>query len=161
MTFSNIAIIIVCKVYNHLKNSIQLSNQLWVSWESVLHRGNGLIELRNPHFSGPVLMDCVNIEEMGEIILDLTTHYIILIPKPYLVTLKWEGKQSQDSLEAKFKKMYIHDNELGHLKILKNKDHLLLDCTNHTTEATAKKNVKYAFSTVVYDENKQPYDLTY
>ena len=143
-----------------LSKKVRRFNQLWIKWDNLIHQGNGKISLNDVTFFGPVMSDCDPIEESGEIQLDLTKHYLLLIPKPYYVKMSWDSKISQNDREARFSKITLHDSELGHLKLLKDDDQLLLDCTDQTTEARQKGKLKVAFDTMVYDCSGQPYSLT-
>lgn len=143
-----------------LKKQVRLFNQLWLSWDNINHLGDGTISLINARFSGPVLSDCLEIPEKGNMFLDFTNHYLIIIPKPYIVEIKWDNKISQDNTEAIFKTMTVVDNELGNLKLLKNMDKILIDCTDHSTEAQSRGKFKTSFISMVYDSNNLPYDLT-
>ena len=92
--------------------------------------------------------------------LDLTKHFIILIPRPYEVTLSWESKISQTSTEVCFNEMILFDNLLGLLKILKKYDKILIDCTDHTTECASRGHFKLTFTTMVYNSEGLPYNLS-
>lgn len=137
------------------------NNQLWLKWSKINHIGNGIIDLKKPRLYGPVLSDCLPLEESGKILLDLTKHFIILIPEPYEVTLEWNKKLSQSTTEIKFDTMKLIDTKLGLLNILKNKDLILIDCTDHTTERISKGFYKFSFNSMIYQDGKEPYNLTY
>jgi hypothetical protein len=143
-----------------LKWRVREASQLWLKWKDVSHLGDGKIELKSPSFYGPVLSDCLPLDERGQIPLDLTKHFIVLIPQPYIITLMWDKKLSQTTTEVKFNKITILDSNLGLLSILKARDEILIDCSDHTTENIQKKKYKVNFSAMVYNEFKQPYDLT-
>jgi hypothetical protein len=142
-----------------LKWQVPKSNQLWVKWKSVQHLGDGTIKLLKPILYGPVLSDCLPIDEAGELVLDLTKHFIVLIPQPYEVKLSWTTKLTQTTAEASFSEMLLSDNTLGLLKLLKNKDQLLIDCTDHTTEKVTGGHFKLTFGAMLYDSNGSPYNL--
>lgn len=143
-----------------LRWKVPKTNQLWLKWKSIVHKGNGTIELKFPEFYGPVLSDCIPIEESGYILLDLTKHFIVLIPEPYEIRLNWNKKLSQDNQKATFDKIILEDGKLGLLSLLKNNDEILIDCSNHTTEKWDKGQYKLNFPAMAYNEFKEPYDLS-
>ena len=143
-----------------LSKKVSSFNQLWLRWERVVHHGNGIITLVNPIFFGPVLDDCDPMEPSGHIQLDLTNHYLLIIPRPYYVKLEWEGFISQDKKEIKFKKITLHDSDLGKLSLLKDGNKILLDCTDQTSEARQEGRFKVAFDAMVFNSLGQPYDFT-
>jgi hypothetical protein len=147
-------------VSKDLTKNIKLFNRLWLKWDKINHLGDGTIELTNPTFYGPVLSDCLPMEETGGINLDLTSHFLVIIPKPYIVRLTWEDKISQDNNSAKFKKAILLDQSLGNLKLLKKDNKVLIDCEDHTTEARARGKLKPSFNAIVFDSNDQIYDIT-
>jgi hypothetical protein len=142
-----------------LRYSVAYKDKLWLKWEKIIHEGNGKITLKNPEFYGPVLDDCESLEEQGYILLDLTKHFILHIPTPYEVKLSWNKKLSQDKKSVKFDKITLQDGELGRLKLLKNKDKILINCKDHTTEQMDKGNFKLRFQAIAYNEHDEPYDL--
>jgi len=143
-----------------LRWKVPKPNQLWLKWKSVEHKGDGTIVLNSPKFYGPVLADCLPIDETGYIILDLTKHFIVLIPEPYEIVLKWDKKLGQTTASAWFNKMTIEDNRLGLLKLLKKSDEILIDCSDHTTEKWEKGKYKLTFPSMVYQDGSEPYDLS-
>lgn len=144
----------------NFKKILDTKNQLWISWESLNHDSNGIIYLKNLKFTGSVLNNCIAIEESGTIKLDLTHQYMLHIPKPYLVEFTWFNKIKQDKNEALFKTGQIKDGSLGKLSLLTNKDYLLLDCTDHTTEDEEKGVVLFNFYAVAFNSDKIPYNFT-
>jgi hypothetical protein len=143
-----------------LADKVPTQSRLWLKWDKAVHLGNGEVRLDNPVFYGPVLADCEPIEEAGEIKLDLTSHYLILILDPYMITLRWEGKVSQTTLEVKFKTMFLKDGAFGKLSLLQDDDQILMDCTGQTTEARAQNQFKMAYDAIVFNSLKQPYDFS-
>jgi len=141
-------------------NTVRIHNQLWLRWSKIEHLGDGKIKVKNPEFYGPVMSDCVEMEDTGSIRLDLTNHFLLILPKPYIVRLEWTGKISQNEKKAVFTEAILHDTDLGNLNLLRNKYQILIDCENHTTESRAKGNLKTSFTSTVYDHNGQPCDIT-
>lgn len=140
------------------KTSLE-EDKLWLKWEKANHLGNGIIKLINPSFYGPVLEDCLELEEKGQIVLDLTEHFLIMIPTPYTILLKWDKKIKQDSSSVEFKEMILEDKSLGLLKILKDNDQILLNCSEHTQKNWNKGKYKTSFQSMVYKEDKTMYEF--
>jgi len=143
-----------------LRWKVSEESKLWLKWSKVEHLGDGTIKLYKPKLYGPVLSDCLPLEESGHIILDLTEHFILLIPEPYHIIVKWNKKISQTTAGVTFDYITIEDNKLGCLKLLKNKDKILIDCTDHTKEKMDQGVYKFAFNSMVYNEHDSPYNLT-
>ena len=143
-----------------LTKKVSVKNHLWLEWKSLEHLGDGKIQLNSPHFYGPVLQDCEPLDATGMIRLDLTPHFMLILPKPYFVELSWSKLLSQDSQKVTFDVMTIQDQELGKLSILKNKDKLFINCTDQTTEAQEKGVFKAAFEIMAFNSLGEPYDLT-
>lgn len=143
-----------------LRHIIRKSNQMWLKWTSVVRDASGVLHLKGAEFYGPVLLDCDPMEPKGHIILDLTLHYIIIIPKPYLVKVSWDSVIYQSRDLIKFKELLVEDNEIGHLNRLSDRDQILLNCTSHTTESEARGIRKMAFQAMVYNELLSPYDFS-
>lgn len=141
------------------KQILNTKNKLWISWSKVVHQGDGIINLINPKFNGYVLSDCEPIPDSGTITLDLTYQYLLHIPQPYLIKLSWEDKYKQDKEEVLFKKMIIQDGFLGKLALLTDRDYLLLDCTDHTTEAENKGKTVVNYHAAAFNCNKIPYNF--
>lgn len=135
-------------------------NQMWVRWSKVSHKGDGTVILKDPEFFGPVLSDCEPLDKKGHIFLDLTSHLLILIPKPYTVKLAWDKLISQDSSIIKFNKITLEDTELGHLSKLKDKDYILIDCAGHTVEEEKKGNYKMTYRAILHNSDMTPYDFS-
>lgn len=135
-------------------------NKLWLKWQSLSHEGDGLIRLKSPEFYGPVFDDCEPIEESGKIILDLTHHFLIHLPKPYQLELKWDRLLNQDKTGARFNEMTIQDHDLGKLSLLKNGDQIFIDCTDQTTDAQEDGLFKTAFPSMIFNSYDEPYDLS-
>ena len=135
------------------------SNQMWIKWKKVEREGSGVVKLKKAEFYGPVLSDCDPIEDSGFIRLDLTKHFIILIPRPYIVELKWDKLLSQTRSSVKFEEIILTDTEMGHLPKLTDKDRILLDCSDHTTEKMSEGVYKFAFEAMLYKETLEPYDF--
>ena len=135
------------------------SSQLWVKWKKIVKDGSGVIKLKNAQFYGPVLNDCEPMDQVGFIRLDLTKHFLILIPKPYIVELKWDKVKSQDSSTVKFDELTLVDTELGHLSKLTDKDLILLNCTDHTSEKMSEGVYKFSFEAMLYKETMDPYEF--
>lgn len=143
-----------------LRWKVPKKNQLWLKWGSVSREGNGIIKLKDAEFFGPVLSDCEPIEHKGFINIDLTKHFVLLIPAPYIVKLSWDSLVCQDHTSAKFLEMVIEDKTLGHLdNKLSSKDFILLDATGHTTEDESKGKYKYSFEGMVYNSSMEPYNF--
>lgn len=143
-----------------LRWKVPNSNQLWVRWKKIEKTGNGIIKLKNPEFFGSVFSDCVPLDESGSIFIDLTKHFIVLIPKPYTIKMTWNKKISQDNQKCVFDEITLEDTELGHLSKLSDKDLILLDATDHTTEQEARGYYKVAFDGMLYKETLEPYDFS-
>lgn len=143
-----------------LTKKVSTKNHLWLSWNKVIHKGNGVIELMAPRFSGPVLSDCEPLEASGKINLDLTHHFLLQLPSPYMVELSWNSLLSQDTSEAKFDIMTIKDTKLGKLSLLTDRDRIFINCKDQTTEAQMSGTFKIAFEIMVFNNMNQPYDLT-
>lgn len=143
-----------------LRWKVPQKNQLWLKWKSIEKLPNGTLKLKNPEFFGPVLQDCIAIDQKGTIRLDLTKHLIVITPSPYLINLSWENLISQDTERATFDYMLLEDGALGLLNRLQNRDLILVDCTGHTTEEEAKGRYKTAFNAMVYRESMEPYDFS-
>ncbi|RKZ96613.1 MAG: hypothetical protein DRQ40_00445 [Gammaproteobacteria bacterium] len=143
-----------------LTKKVSIKNHLWLSWDKVKHLGDGTIALIKPRFTGPVLQDCEAMEVSGRINLDLTHHFVLLLPKPYVVVLSWDKLLKQDCTEVTFDKMIIKDTGLGKLSLLTNNDRIFLNCQDQTTEAQAKGTFKLAFEIMVFNNLNQPYDLS-
>lgn len=143
-----------------LTKKVSVTNHLWLKWKSIEHLGDGKIQLNKPYFYGPVLQDCEPMESKGMIRLDLTPHFMLILPKPYFVELSWDNLISQDSQKVTFDKMSIQDQDLGKLAILKNEDKIFLNCTDQTTEAQQRGVFKAAFEIMVFNSLGQPYDLS-
>jgi len=144
-----------------LRWKVPKSNQLWLKWDKVEKQGNGLVNLINPVFYGDVLSDCDPIEKSGFINIDLTKHFIIQIPGPYIIKLSWDNLTSQDGSKATFDKMTIEDSLLGQLdNKLSDRDLLLLDATGHRTEEEAKGRYKHSFQGMLYNDAMEAYDFS-
>lgn len=144
-----------------LRWKVPKNNQLWLKWESIERLGNGILKLKNAEFYGPVLLDCEPIEKAGFINIDLTKHFLVIIPSPYIVKLTWTDVISQDTSSIKFSEMIIEDKTLGQLdNKLTNRDSLLLDATGHTTEEESKGRYKASFEGMLYNDNQEPYDFS-
>lgn len=142
------------------KLKVDKYNQLWLKWSKVSHKGNGIVVLKNPEFFGPVLADCAAMDPQGHILLDLTCHFLVIIPKPYIIKLSWDKVLSQDTTSIKFDKITLEDTELGHLSKLTDKDFILLDCKGHTVEEESKGNYKMSYSAILYNSSMVPYDFS-
>lgn len=142
-----------------LKHNIPHQSQLWLSWKKVKKEASGEIRLISPQFTGPVLQDCEKLEESGLIRLDLTQHFLIIIPRPYIVELRWNKLLRQDKTVVLADTITLSDSDLGCLSILTDTDRILLDCTDHTTEKMAQGVLKYSFRAVVYKETGEPYEF--
>lgn len=140
-----------------LRWNVPVKARLWLKWSRLQYNGS-IIKLINPIFYGPVLADCLKLENSGYIYLDLTKHFITLIPQPYIVKYAWNGINKQTTEEVKFKEAYLEDN-LGHLTKLSNNDSILLDCTKHTTEDESNGVFLSSFQALVYKENSEPYEF--
>lgn len=143
-----------------LRWKVPSSNQLWIRWKSIERVGNGIIKLKSPEFFGPVFADCTPLEESGSIFADLTKHFIVHIPKPYIVKITWNKKLTQDLQKATFDEITLEDSELGHLSKLSERDLILLDGTDHTTEQEARGYYKVAFDAMLYKETLEAYDFS-
>jgi hypothetical protein len=143
----------------NLNNIVNTPNKLWLNWKKINHTGDGSINLIGPRFFGNVLMDCEALYENGSIKLDMTHQYMLHISMPYLIQLTWEGKYKQDKEEVLFKSMIIKDGNLGKLSILKDNDLLLLDCTDHTTEAEKRGLTLFNFYAVAFNSDRIPYSF--
>jgi hypothetical protein len=143
-----------------LSKKVSKKNHLWLKWKSLSHEGNGRIILKKPYFYGPVLEDCEPLETSGKMKLDLTPHFLLILPKPYFVELSWDKLLNQNTSKAEFNQMELHDQGLGKLSLLKNSDKIFIDCTDQSTEAQERGVFKMAFEIVVFNEFDEPYDLT-
>lgn len=130
--------------------------QLWLKWNRAQH-SNGMIKLMNPQFYGPVMADCDPIEPTGNIILDFTTHMILITPKPYTIDLRWGHLISQTPTIALFDYMLIDDKEIGKLKLLKHSDKILIDCTGHRSELRAAGKSLMFYKATLYNDLGEPY----
>lgn len=143
-----------------LRWKVPNTSQLWLKWDRAICKGEGTVELKNAEFFGPVLNDCLKLENSGFLNLDLTKHFILIIPAPYIVRFSWDGVISQDQTSIKLAAARFEDLSLGHLNKLKKSDLILLDCSGHTTEDESRGHYKAVFEAMVYDETKNPYDFS-
>jgi len=140
-------------------DNIPIQSRLWIRWGKVAKTGEGLVELKNITFYGPVLDDCEPIEEKGHLFLDLTKHFLMIIPRPYIIKFEWEDKIFQSTKEVKFKTVRLHDGSMGILNKIKSKDKLLLDCSGHRTEEEAKGNFKVTYDAILFNQYDEPYSF--
>lgn len=143
----------------NILNSVINKNQLWISWEKLNHLGNGNIELNNITLSGPVLLDCSPMEKSGFLYFDLTEHFTVIIPEPYIIKFSWSDLLNQSTDKINIKRANIEDRNLGFLKLLTNKDKILLDCKDHHTDAEARGVYKASFRAMVYNSDGIPYNI--
>jgi len=143
-----------------LRWKVPTKNQMWLRWKKVVNDGSGKITLKDAEFFGPVLEDCEKMEQSGFIRLDLTKHFILIIPKPYIIELKWSKIVSQDTEKIVFEEIVLEDGDIGLLNKLKTRDLLLLDCTGHTTEEEARGKYRAAYNAMLYNESLTPYDFS-
>jgi hypothetical protein len=142
-----------------LRWKIPQPNQLWLSWKEAHLEGDGRVLLKKAFFHGPVLKDYLALEEAGHIYLDFTKHFIVLIPRPYVVKVEWKGILNQGPGGVYFKKVIIEDTTLGHLNKVKNSDSILLDCSGHTVENESAGNHIAAYAAMLYNELSEPYSF--
>ena len=145
--------------HHRLKNKILHMSSLWLKWKKIINTGSGLVELSDIELTGPVLSDCLKLEINGYLLLDLTLHFIIIIPEPYIVKLEWEGLVSQTENEVKIKKIILHDGKLGLLNKLKKKDKILIDCAGHHTDDENRGKYRTTYTSILFNEFGEPYDF--
>lgn len=136
---------------------VPLHTRLWIEWKKVSKSGSGIVELKDIVFYGPIFSDCEKLDDKGFIYLDLTKHFLVLLPKPYFIKFEWEGVEVQDSNGAKLKKAYFLDDDLGLLNKITHKDKLLLDCSGHHSNDVKNGIYKPAFDAILYNEYNEPY----
>lgn len=139
------------------KISIPENTRLWVEWQKIAKKGSGIVELHKIRMHGPIFNDCEKMEENGFIFIDLTKHFLIILPKPYFVKMEWEGLYHQDSSGANVKKIFLKDDDLGLLNKISNKDKLLLDCSGHHTRDVEVGYYKPAFDAILFNQYNEPY----
>lgn len=144
-----------------LYNSKKISDltKLWVEWGKIVNIGNGIVDLEKIKFSGPVLLDCMKFENQGHIFLDLTKHFVVVIPRPYIIKMEWDGVISQDTKQVKIKSMKLYDGDLGFLNKLKLKDKLLIDCSGHHSDDEAAGKYRLTFESLLYNQYGFPYNV--
>jgi hypothetical protein len=143
----------------NLVSSIPYSARLWLSWNKIHHAGSGKVELKELKLTGPVLQDCLALEVSGNILLDLTKHFLVLIPKPYIIKFEWNNITFQDLKEVKIDTGFLLDGDLGLLNNLKNDDKILIDCSGHHTNDEAKGRYKISFSAILCNKTEEPYNF--
>ena len=142
-----------------LRWEVPEANQLWVTWDKVAKIGNGKVELINAEFTGPVTHDYIELEQIGNLKLDFTNHFIIVIDGFYIVELSWDSVKSQEVGSIKFDKIILHDENVGLLDKIKDVDKLLVDCTDQTDTERGEGNYKMVYGAMLYDELNQSYDF--
>lgn len=146
-------------MFKNLLHSISYSSRLWVSWDKIHNSGSGTVELKNLKFTGPVLQDCMKLEETGSLLLDLTKHFLVLIPKPYIIKFNWTGLISQSTTEVKIQNGILQDEALGLLNNIKNTDKLLIDCSGHHTNDIKNGRHKLSFTSILCNKLEEPYNF--
>lgn len=139
-----------------VKNIPSKKYQLWLKWKNI-NKSSNLIELINPFFDGPVCTDCEELPKDGKIILDFTNQFLIKLPKPYIVELKWYNKKSQSTEKIEFEKITMKDSVLNVLGALKNTDKILIDCKGHHSDDIEKGNFKVNYMSYIFNEAGEQY----
>lgn len=142
-----------------IKWHINEAAKMWIKWTAAEHQGNGLIKLKGCTFYGPVLSDLVKIEDNETMSLDFTHHFIVLVPKPYLVKFRWDRVVEQNPSKAMIEGAELLDQELGCLKIAKDSDRMLVDFTGHRLEDQQRGFIKPHFEAMLYNAQNMPYSF--
>lgn len=105
--------------------------RLEIHWEKALYNNEGICELNNAYFSGPVLNKAAKIKDNDNIMLDFFSQYISLAKSVYVGKLSWgEVVYSENKVFIK-DAILTHESELNRVPQLKNDDYLVIDTANH------------------------------
>jgi len=126
---------------------------LALRWEYVVYNLDGICELHNAYFSGPVLNLAQAVEPNDFIMLDFYSQYIHIVNGTFVAKFHWgEVKYVEDSKKILLKNAYItHDTELNRVPKLSSCDWLLIDTSNHTSDV---HQTNFVYKTYVMKEDK-------
>jgi hypothetical protein len=107
---------------------------LELHWEKAVFNIDGICELVNAYFTGPVLSLAAKINSNDMIRIDFYSQYVYLVRTPYVAVLKWADVIYKDDRVYLDKCFIEHVTELNKLPFLLYDDWLLIDTSTHTIE---------------------------
>ena len=115
--------------------------RLELHWDKIHYSEEEEAVLVGAYFSGPVFREAAQVQPNDKLTLDMTDQYLVLVPDYYQAVLEWKEvdyKQGRVFLkEATIKGKYVNS-----IETLKDKDWILIDCSQH-------------------EEDKHPFNLVY
>lgn len=130
--------------------------RLELHWSEVVYNKDGVCNLKNAFFSGPVLSDAEKVQDNDFIMLDFYTQYLILVRNVYVGKLSWKEVIYDNKIIKLSDAKITHDTELNRVPKLKDKDYLIIDTRNHER---AVHNINLLYKTYVVNEDGELYNF--
>ncbi len=109
--------------------------RLELHWSKALFEVEGTVKLIKAYFSGPALNIANKINENDEIIIDMTTQYLVFIPYFYLANLSWKTVvYNKDGKRVYLNDTVIVNKHVNSLPKLEDSDYFVFDVANHEEE---------------------------
>jgi hypothetical protein len=109
--------------------------RLELHWDSVEYNEDDLAVLKGAYFTGPVLSDAVKLNDVDQLMLDMTKQHIILpaMEDYYQALLNWKGVEYKED-KVYLKEVSVRGKYINALEKLENDDWILIDCREHESE---------------------------
>jgi hypothetical protein len=130
--------------------------KLEIHWEKTNYENDGICNLENAYFSGPVLSIAEKIKPNDNINLDFYKQYIVLTKNVYVANLSWGDVINGDNKVVLKTAKITHDTELNRVPKLKNTDYLVVDTSGHENEGHA---YNFVYPTYVINIDSNLYDF--
>lgn len=117
--------------------------RLELRWDKAFYEKDGICELKNARFSGPVLSIANAIQPNDHIMVDFYKQYVILVDNVYVAKLSWKDVNYNKDNTVGLTGCYLtHDTELNKVPKFKDTDYIVIDTKNHE-EAVHAFNLVY------------------
>jgi len=116
-----------------MKFRVSEKYKLELHWNKVIYEQDGIAQLKNCYFIGPVLKEVDQMNESDSMPLDFGKQYILVVPHYYIANLSWNGIH-QTTERIDLKNVILSNKYVNSVPKLNDNDYILIDTSNHTDE---------------------------
>lgn len=117
---------------------------LELRWDTVEYNRDDVAVLKGAYFCGPVFKDAAKIEDVDDLVMDMTEQHSIFIPDYYQAVLSWKGVEYNRD-RVSLKEAWIKGKYVNSIETLEDTDWILIDCRQHDAK-------KHPFHLVYFSE---------
>jgi len=105
-----------------------------VHWTKVTYDIEQVATLEGCYFSGPVLGDVLQLQQVDYIDLDFARQYVIFVDSYYIVRLSWDGVEHTTE-KINLSNVTLNNKNLNVIPKLNDDDYITIDTKSHEDEA--------------------------